>query len=207
MRVLSLCDKTGNMVRPWVEAGHEAVIVDLQHPAGVTREGMLMKVGADIVDYYPDGHFDAVFAFPPCTDLAASGARWWKEKGPQALADALALVDACRRIIAATGTSCWMLENPIGRLATHWRKADHIFHPYEYGGYLDPAGDRYTKATCLWVGPGFRMPIKRPVDPTEGSKMHRLPPSPDRKNVRSATPMAFARAVFEAHATPSPPVR
>lgn len=207
MRILSLCDYTGNMVRPWLEAGHEAVIVDLQHPTGTHTEGLLTRVGASILEYVPRGHFDAVFAFPPCTHLAASGARWWKAKGPEALTEALALVEACRRIVAATGTACWMLENPIGRLATHWRKADYIFHPFEYGGYLNPGGDRYTKATCLWTGPDFRMPPTRPVEPTDGSKMHRLPPSADRQNLRSATPMGFSRAVFEANATPPPPVR
>jgi len=36
MIVLSLCDRTGNMVKPWAEAGTQCVIVDIQHPAGET---------------------------------------------------------------------------------------------------------------------------------------------------------------------------
>lgn len=74
-----------------------------------------------------------------------------------------------------------------------------MFDPFEYGGYLDPPGDAYTKKTCLWTGNGFRMPAKWPVEPTEGSLMHLLPPSEDRANLRSATPQGFANAVFAAN--------
>ena len=35
--VVSLFDYTGNMVRPWAEAGHHCTIVDVQHE----REGMI----------------------------------------------------------------------------------------------------------------------------------------------------------------------
>lgn len=200
MRILSLCDYTGNMVRPWLDAGHEAVIVDLQHPSGTFKDGRLTRMGANILEYQPEGRFDAVFAFPPCTDLAASGARWFAAKGPERRRAAMALVHRCREIAEAL-TECWFLENPVSVITTEWRKPDYTFHPHEYGGYLEPAGDRYTKKTCLWAGTGFVMPPKRPVQPTEGSRMHRLPPSSMRQNLRSATPMGFARAVFWANAT------
>lgn len=200
MRILSLCDYTGNMAQPWLESGHEAVIVDLQHRPGEAREGMLTRVGANILEYRPNGHFDAVFAFPPCTDLAVSGARHFEAKGPERRKAAMALVYRCRDIAEAL-TDCWFLENPVSVISTEWRPPDWTFHPYEYGGYLDPVGDRYTKKTCLWTGGAFVMPMKRPVQPTEGSKMHRLSPGPERQNLRSATPMGFAQAVFEANAT------
>jgi hypothetical protein len=198
MRILSLCDYTGNMVRPWIEAGHEAVIVDLQHPPGETRDGLLTRVGANILEHQPDGHFDAVFAFPPCTDLAVSGALHFKAKGPERRNAAMDLVYRCRDIAEAL-TGCWMLENPVSVISTEWREPDFIFDPYAYGGYVEGA-DRYTKKTCLWVGSDFRMPYVQPVSPTDGSKMHRVPPGPNRQNIRSATPMGFARAVFEANA-------
>jgi len=207
VRILSLCDKTGNMVRPWIEAGHEAVIVDLQHPEGEHVDGPLTRVGENILDYAPDGLFDAVFAFPPCTDLAVSGARHFEAKGPERRKAAMDLVYRCRDIAEAL-TRCWFIENPVSVISSEWRPPDWAFHPYEYGGYLKPAGDRYTKKTCLWTGPAFVMPPKRPVSPTDGSKMHRLPPSPERQNLRSATPMGFARAVFDANCIirPSPGV-
>ncbi len=82
LRVLSLCDFTGVMVQPWIDAGHEATIVDLQHTSG--REGRLTRRNEDVRETLLPGAavgYDIVFAFPPCTDLANSGARWFKDKG------------------------------------------------------------------------------------------------------------------------------
>jgi hypothetical protein len=117
-----------------------------------------------------------VFAFPPCTHLAASGARWFGDKGLSALRDSISLVEACRRICEWSGAP-YCIENPIGTLSTYWRKPDYIFDPCDYGAYLTPPSDAYTKKTCLWTGGGFVMPEKRPVAPTEGSRMHKLPPA------------------------------
>jgi hypothetical protein len=193
--ILSLCDYTGVMVEPWREAGFPCVIVDLQHTPGWDGFStvLLSKVGRDVREFYlsPDEEVGAVFAFPPCTDLANSGARWFKGKGLRALSSAIELVAACVEIAEASSAP-YMIENPVGQLSTYWRKPDHTFDPCDYG-------DPYTKKTCLWTGGGFVMPTKQRVEPTEGSKMHRLPPGPERANLRSATPPGFARAVFEAN--------
>lgn len=196
--ILSLCDLTGNMVRPWQEAGYECMIVDIQHPDGYRREGKLWRVGMDVLKFQPPEEVELVFAFPPCTHLAASGARWWSVKGLPAVIEALTLVNRCHEIATATGAP-WMIENPVGRLSTFWREPDYTFDPCDYGGYLDPPGDAYTKKTCLWTGGGFVMPPKKYVYPVEGSRMWKLPPSEQRANLRSETPMGFARAVFEAN--------
>lgn len=203
--VLSLCDRSGVMVKPWLEAGFDAYIVDIQHRSAGPQyvehvgNGFLTRVGADVRDFEPpDADYAAVFAFPPCTHLAVSGARWFQEKGLSALIESLQLVEACRRI-AESLTTCWMLENPHGTLSTYWRKPDYTFDPCDFGGYLDGGGDRYTKRTNIWCGPGFTMPAHRRVEPVEGSKMHFLPPTPDRADLRSVTPEGFARAVFEAN--------
>jgi hypothetical protein len=196
--VLSLCDRTGNMVEPWLEAGCECWIVDMQHRPGVHREGNLVRVGADILTWLPPRrNYIAAFAFSPCTDLAVSGARWFKEKGLHGLAEAIALVERCVQI--CEWCECpWFLENPVGTLSTYWRKPDFHFDPCDYAGYLDnPALEAYTKKTCLWTGGGYTMPATKPVVPILGSKMHLLPPSADRANLRSETPRGFARAVFE----------
>ena len=196
MRVLSLCDRTGNMVKPWIEAGHEAVTVDLE-PAAWSHPRRI-HIQADVCGLR-NVDADAVFAFPPCTHLAASGARWFRDKGLSALVEGLAVVEACRRICESSDAP-WMIENPVGSLATYWRDPDHTFHPVHYAGWSDdPALDEYTKKTCLWVGNGFVMPDRKPGEPTLGSLMHRLPPSEDRADIRSATPMGFARAVFAAN--------
>lgn len=202
MIVLSLCDVTTNMVQPWLEAGYECWCVDLQHPSGITKNGNLVLVGGDILEWLPPRRdYRIVFGWPPCTNVAVSGARWFRDKGLAGLASAIGLVERCRDICEWSGAP-YMIENPVGTLSTYWRKPDHSFDPCDYGGW-EP-GDNYTKKTCLWTGGGFVMPEKRPIPPTDGSRMHRLPPSKDRANLRSATPMGFARAVFEANQVVAP---
>lgn len=129
-----------------------------------------------------------ILAAPDCTDLAGSGARWWATKGDGALLSALSLVDACVRIAWVQQPAWWALENPVGRLGRYLGPPRLMFHPSDYG-------DPYTKRTLIWGQ--FTPPMKRPVEATEGSKMHLLPPSPDRKALRSVTPPGFARAFCE----------
>ena len=196
--IISCFDKSTVMAQPWAEAGYVCYCVDLQHPRGETRDGNIIRVGADMHHWVPP-RGDIAFAafFPPCTDLAVSGARWFKEKGLHRLSDAIALFARCVDI-AETLECPWLIENPVSTISSYWRKPDHTFHPWEYG-------DAYTKKTCLWVGNGFVMPERCPVFPSEGSKMHLLAPSHDRRDLRSVTPAGFARAVFEAHPKEVPP--
>lgn len=193
--VLSLCDRTGVMVQPWLEAGYECWIVDVQHPAGLHRDGRLVRVGADIRVWLPPlRRYVIAFAQPPCTDQAVSGARWFKDKGLAGLAGAVELVERSRDILAWTEAP-WMLENPVGTISSYWRKPDHTFQPWHFG-------DRESKQTCLWTGAGFVMPakavIEKPADVKQSVWM--MGPSADRGDRRSITPPGFARAVFEANA-------
>ena len=197
--VLSLCDRTGNMVQPWIEAGYEAITVDLQESP--TANPARHHFVADVTKWrYPlrFGPPAIVFAFPPCTHLAVSGARWFKDKGLRSLIEALSIVDACREICETSGAP-WMLENPVSTLATYWRKPDHAFHPHEYTAF--ELADNYTKKTCLWAGGGFVMPHPAPAALNEApdDRIHKAPPSDERADFRSATPMGFARAVYKAN--------
>jgi len=131
-----------------------------------------------------------VLAAPPCTHLASSGARWWSDKGPEALLESMSVVDACIRIVQVVKPRWWALENPVGRLSRYLGEPRYRFDPCDHG-------DPYTKKTCLWGD--FTIPSKSPVEPTEGSKMHLLPPSADRWRLRSETPQGFAKAFFEAN--------
>jgi hypothetical protein len=190
--MLSCFDHSTLMAEPWAEAGYLCYCIDLRHPKGERREGNIIRVGADMQTWIPP-RGDIVFAsfFPPCTDLAVSGARWFKEKGLHCLASAISLFARCVDIVK-TLECPWMIENPVSAISSYWRKPDYTFHPWEYG-------DPYSKKTCLWVGNGFVMPEQMPVIPWEGSKMHRLPPTQDRADIRSLTPAGFARAVFKTH--------
>jgi len=197
--VLSLFDYSGNMIEPWAEAGFCCYCVDLKHPAGERRSGNVIQVGADVREWMPP--FAAVkifFASPPCNDVAVSGARWFRDKGLGSLIKALQLFEAAVRLAEWTRAP-YIVENPVSMVASYWRKPDFTFDPCDYGGHLDPAGDAYTKRTCLWTGNGFIMPKARGVLPFEGSKMHRVSPSVNRGEIRSLTPKGFAKAVFEAN--------
>ena len=141
-----------------------------------------------LMQYRPEwaGRVAGIILQPPCTEFAGSGARWWRFKPMHKLLDALALVDAGLRQVQLYNPRWWVLENPSGRLSRYLGKSQHSYQPNEYG-------DPYTKRTCLWGH--FTMPQPGPVvEATEGSKMHLLPPGPDRARLRAVTPEGFASA-------------
>ena len=187
--ILSYCDKSGNMVLPWAEAGYKCICVDLQKSE--SQHENIKHVQADVKNYLPPLEtYEFFFAFPPCTHTAVSGARWFKSKGPGAAVEAFEILAACIKI--ADWIKCpWMIENPVSTFSTYWRKPDYTFQPWQFG-------DNYTKKTCIWHGNGAIMPepdIKEmPADCRD--YIHKLPPSDNRAELRSITPMGFARAVF-----------
>lgn len=166
------------------------------------------------------GDIKLVIGFPPCDDLAVSGSRHFARKLAQ---NPLCQVEATERakLVEAVGNAAgcsWFAENPRSVLSTLWRKPNFRFHPYEYGEYLPVddehplypeiinARDAYPKETFLWSGNGFTLPPKKPVE---------VPCNPDgtvaysnqykklggkslrTKNIRSATPRGFAKALCE----------
>lgn len=221
MKAIFLCDLTGIMAEPWLRAGYECYLFDAQHPPGVTKEGLLFKVGGML--HQPEDVWQIIqpgsgvrfcFAFPECTDLAVSGnghIEAKKMKNPQFREDAMRLVYLCRDTMREYGRP-WALENPVSVVSTLWRKPDFKFDPFIYGGYLPeddvhpiypdyfPPRDAYYKPTCLWAGGGFQMPQAKPVKPM-GEYIHRElgGRSQKTKNIRSATPRGFAEAVFLAN--------
>lgn len=197
-----LFSKTSIMATPWAEAGFDCYCVDIQHPKGERRDGNIIYVGADIHRWVPPLGRQIVFAcaFTPCTDMAVSGARWFKGKGLYALSDAIALFARSAELIEATGAPGF-IENPRSTLSTYWRKADHSFHPWQFA-HIDPAAN-YTKETFVWTFGDFVMPagLEYPL-PHLGvpdDRIHKAAPGPERANFRSATPPGFPLAVFEAN--------
>lgn len=209
--VISLCDYTGNMVKPWIENGYQAFLVDPQHLTTRTEHGVTKFAGTieealpELSEIIRSRDVSMVFGFPPCTNLAVSGARhfdrkmtdkaWKHYQGPNMFSDAARIAWQCEMVGQLAGVP-WMVENPVSRLSTIWRKPDHSFHPWHFSGY-EPS-ESYTKKTCLWTGGGFIMP-EPAKDNSLGApddRIHKAPPGPERANFRSATPMGFARAVF-----------
>ncbi len=141
---------------------------------------------------YP-GRVHGILAAPPCTMFANSGARWPRTE--QEMIEALSVVDACLRLVAVCHPAWWCLENPVGKLRRYLGPPAFIFDPCDFG-------DPYTKKTLLWGN--FTPPVPLlvstvAVEPTGGSKMHLLAPSPERAALRSETPLGFAKAFFEAN--------
>lgn len=174
--VLDLCGGTGAWSKPYAEAGYDVRVVTLPDH--------------DVRTYEPPKDVYGILAAPPCTHLAISGARWWKQKGIQALFEGLAIVDACLRIIWRCQPKFWALENPIGRLTKYIGKPQFKFDPCDFG-------DAYTKRTYLWGR--FNTPCKNPVNPVGKNFIWTMPPGPNRTKRRSITPAGFAKAFFEAN--------
>lgn len=228
--VISLYDYTGEAVMPWAEAGYECYCFDIQHEDTLAYlaggGGIIFFEHADlhnrqtienIIDRFEGQDVVFLSAFPVCTDMAVSGAAHFKRKAeadPQFQTKAAMYARWCADVGEALGCP-YFVENPVSVLATLWRKPDHSFHPWHYGGYIPEEQaehpkwpeyiaprDAYPKKTCLWTGGGFVMPTALPVTVEEGySRQHKMlgGKSMKTKNIRSATPRGFARAVFEAN--------
>lgn len=201
--VVALYSKTSTIAQPWLDAGYRAVLVDLQHPEGEHTEGRLTRIGADMLTWVPpkwlaEAEVSFVAAFPPCDHLAVSGARWFAGKGLGKLAHSIRLFERSAFWCEWFGAP-YLIENPVSTISSYWRKPDHTFHPWQFAGF-EPA-DAYTKNTCLWTGNGFVMPTpNHPADVRPDDRIHKAPPSAERADFRSATPLGFSRAVFEANA-------
>ena len=229
--VISLYDYTGEALKPWAEAGYPCHAFDIQHDEAslVDRFEGGGSISFHKADLHDPKNLNAIFyafadrsvafgmAFPVCTDLAVSGAAWFKKKAeanPSFQDEAVSHAVWCAELFRNLKIP-FFIENPVSVLATKWRKPDHTFHPYEYGGYIakndarhprwpDYIADRdaYPKKTCLWTGNGFVMPPKVPVEPESGHSRQHLKlggKSAKTKNIRSATPRGFAIAVMAAN--------
>ncbi len=105
-------------------------------------------------------------------------------------AASLEMFSACEHASNWAGVP-YMIENPVGKFSDHMGKPNHTFQPWEYG-------ENYTKLTCLWTGNGFVMPPKTVLKKPDNVQqlIWRMPPSKERQDLRSITPIKFAEAVF-----------
>lgn len=178
MRVLIACEFSSIVRDAFVKHGHDAWSCDLLPSE---REGN--HIQDNVLKYLRNG-WDLMVAFPPCTYLAVSGARWFKVRQKEqeaALNFIRALLNAPIPRIA--------LENPIGIISTHIRKPDQIIQPWQFGH-----GE--TKATCLWLK---NVPLLKPTDIVKGrfGRVHHEPPNSDRWKNRSRTYQGIAEAMAE----------
>lgn len=216
MKLLIACEYSGIVREAFRARGIDAISCDLlpteipgPHIQGDVREILHQD-------------WDCIIAFPPCTDLCASGARWFAEKradGRQQAAIDFFMLFAdhpCQKVC---------IENPVGIMSTHYRRPDQIIQPWQFGH-----GE--TKATCLWLR---GLPALEPTDivvpewainkdgsvhlsqkgkrdnPThfltgryrvlsgcqkeQWERIHKMPPGPDRAKERSRTYAGIAAAM------------
>jgi hypothetical protein len=128
--------------------------------------------------------WDLMIAHPPCTHLAVSGARWFKEKKKEQQ-EALDLV----RFLMEMPIPKIAIENPISIISSRIRKPDQIIQPWMFGH-----GE--TKSTCLWLKGLPKLEATEIVSGRE-ARVHRMPPGPDRWKERSRTFAGIARAMAE----------
>ena len=141
MIIWSLFDGSGLMAQPWAEAGHTCYCFNYD---GADHGVYEMRVEHENIVYVnkfitPNSRFsdfpepDIIFAFPSCTDLAGCGEKHQRQQS--VVNTAVAMAKVAERLGHVYGVP-WMVENPVGKLSTLWRKPDHYFHPFEYGGYM-----------------------------------------------------------------------
>lgn len=188
MRVLVACEFSGVVRRAFRARGHDAWSCDLL-PAEDSSEYhyqcdvMRILEEACLDEYvYGSSGWDMMIAHPPCTHLAVSGARWFKEKQREQ-AEALEFV---RRLLSAPIEKI-ALENPVSIISSRIRKPDQIIQPWQFGH-----GE--TKATCLWLK---NLPKLTPTNIVDGrvARVHMMPPGPDRWKERSRTFEGIAEAM------------
>lgn len=175
MRVLIACEFSGVVREAFSDRGHDAWSCDL-----LESEIKGNHLVCDVFDII-DQQWDMMIAFPPCTHLCVSGARWFK--GKKYLQQEA--IDFFKKIATSTIPKI-CVENPIGIMSTHYRKPDQIIQPWQFGH-----GE--TKATCLWLRD---LPKLNPEKIVSGrsNRIHWMGPK-NRSKERSRTYQGIAKAM------------
>lgn len=182
MKILVACEESQAVTIELRRLGHEAYSCDIIPCSGGHPEWHLQVDALELLKM----KWDMIIAFPPCTNLAVSGARYFREKQADGRQQAsieffMQFANAdCKRIA---------IENPIGIMSTRYRKPDQIIQPWQFGH-----GE--TKATCLWLK---GLPKLQPTDIVTGreQRVWKMPPGPERAKLRSKTYLGVARAMAE----------
>lgn len=191
MRVLCACEESQAVCTEFRRLGHEAYSCDLLPCSGGHPEWHVQADALEVAKM----RWDMVIAFPPCTHLSSSGARWFAEKrrdGRQLMGEGFFLAFTALDHVPRVA-----IENPVGVMSTVYRKPDQIVQPWMFG-------HPETKATCLWLK---GLPPLTPTHDVRGEmgamddrdrhRVHHMPPGPERAALRSKTYPGVARAMAE----------
>lgn len=165
LKVLVACEESQRVCTAFRELGHEAYSADIQEPSGGHPEWHILGDVLEVLNpkdhlgdfeapdqyisfktmdgaYHEVKKWDIIIAHPPCTHLAVSGARWFKEGvKPISLQD-----QAAEFFMKFINAECEHIavENPVCVMSTRYRKPDQIINPWQFG-HLE------QKKTCLWL--------------------------------------------------------
>ena len=180
LKILVACEESQAVTKYLRQLGHEAFSCDILPCSGGHKEWHIQEDVFKVVE--GGGHWDMMIAFPPCTHLASSGARHFKQKIEDGRQQEgidffmkLANVDIDRIAI----------ENPIGIMSTKYRKPDQIIQPYQFG-------DKAQKSTCLWLK---NLPKLNPTDVVEKGEFFEFV---SKKGVKKRMPMWYYKALQDA---------
>lgn len=181
MRILVACEESQTVTGAFREKNHEAYSCDILDTSGEHPE---WHIKDDVLKHL--NNWDMIIAFPPCTDLAVSGARWFE--GKRKNGEQQKSIDFFMAIINANCPKI-AVENPIGIMSSLYRKPNQIIQPWQFGH-----GE--TKATCLWLK---NLPKLIPTNIVAGrqSRIHKMAPSPERSRLRSKTYTGIAQAMAQ----------
>jgi len=180
MRVLVACEYSGRVRDAFRKHGHDAWSCDLLECEADPQ----WHYQCPVEELLHDG-WDLMVAHPPCTYLANTGMMWTLKglRDPQLTEDALSFV----RLLMDAPIDRWCIENPVSIISSRIRPCDQIINPWQHGNDED-------KKTCLWLK---NLPRLKPskIVKSVGSRIHKMPPGPNRWKERSRTFQGIAAAM------------
>jgi len=191
--ILIACEESQRVTIALRNNGIEAYSCDLKPASGNHPK---WHIQTDVLEIIRDGYdWGGIIAFPDCTYLTVSANKWYKDQPPRKSGKLVgnerreARKKAIEFFMKFANSKCpnVVIENPIGIMSTVYRKPDQIIQPWMFGH-----GE--TKATCLWIK-GF--PLLKPTNIVEGreQRLHNLPPTKNRAELRSKTFPGIANAM------------
>ena len=186
-RILIACEYSGRVRDAFAKQGHDVLSCDLLPCEGRPD---LSHYQGDVRDLLSQS-WDLIIAFPPCTHLASSGARWFEAKRKDGRQQEG--IDFFNLFTNLSHVERVAIENPVGIMSTHYRKPNQIIQPWMFG-------HPETKATCLWLK---GLPNLTPTNIVEGreQRIWKMPPSEERAKMRSLTYQGIADAMAEQWST------
>lgn len=137
MKILCACEESQAVTIELRKLGHEAFSCDILPCSGGHPEWHLQQDVTPLLEQ----DWDMIIAFPPCTDLAVSGAKWFEAK--RADGRQQRSIDFFMQFANAKCDKI-AIENPVSIMSSIWRKPDQIIQPWMFG-------HEAQKSTCLWL--------------------------------------------------------